>query len=876
MAANQQSFFRYIDENFGHNTTDAMKAYASYNRKLANLQNQKSFLIMCRRQGVFPAHIVNSFKCVHQLLVENGPYINKVDRTINRFKKAILNLEIKQTFFKIKQTTTGMQTLKSTIHSMTSERVAEEFVVTQRAAHDKWLSRNNRRTSRKLTNIVQGTPRNDNQLPSFNERAILNATQLEIPPATLHLLSLGPKFALPTTSLSQVPFYHFLADAERILLTNGDKKVQDKNRCRIVNAMQNFIHGFHSMVDTRDSTTKFCVTAVGATKMYLQSHPEICVLSADKGNRTVIMMREDYDRKMRALVSDTTTYENVKTDPTARYQNGNNSMVRRLKDLKLIDHRTAKELSSTNATCPRIYGQPKAHKPDLPLRPVIPNITAPTYKLAKYIADILQNSFHSQYSTTSSFEFCGDVNQVVLPEGYIMISLDVTSLFTNVPRHLVIRSIINRWNEVKTQINLDLFLEIVEYCMEASYFCFEGRYFKQTYGTAMGSPLSPIVADIVLDSVIKTAMNSLPFEITIFRKYVDDIFMAIPRECVQQVLDAFNRIEPRLQFTTEEEKENRLPFLDMTVIRNADQTLTTEWYAKPIASGRMLNYNSFHQPKYKINVANNFIHRVCSLTRNKPLDEIAKTIHQHLRQNNYPKSLINRLLHLYMSKHPTPNENHPQPNRQQQHQPIETIPHTPPQLPPTLPTISEINNQLLHTTPGRPSCQPSPVPPTAASNTNNPTDFVQSQPSCQPPTLPVITTPNDLQHQQPLYDPTSDRSDHLQIHAITDDHRTANSIEHQNTVCPSNEPETTRNEKVYRSIPYIPALSQRITKILTKDYPNINITTRQHRTINQLHTKVKYPYRSTPPATASQPVSTTDGAAVGQQQSHSISVEVER
>ncbi|XP_062714712.1 uncharacterized protein LOC134291229 [Aedes albopictus] len=198
-----------------------------------------------------------------------------------------------------------------------------------------------------------------------------------------------------------------------------------------------------------------------------------------------------------------------------------------------------------------------------------------------------------------------------------------------------------------------------------------------------------------------------------------------------------------------------------------------------------------------------------------------------------------------MSKHPTPNENHPQPNRQQLHQPIETIPHTPPQLPPTLPTISDINNQLLHTTPGRPSCQPSPVPPTAASNTNNPTDFVQSQPSCQPPTLPVITTPNDLQHQQPLYDPTSDRSDHLQIHAITDDHRTANSIEHQNTVCPSNEPETTRNEKVYRSIPYIPALSQRITKILTKDYPNISITTRQHRTINQLHTKVKYPVRKT-------------------------------
>lgn len=165
------------------------------------------------------------------------------------------------------------------------------------------------------------------------------------------------------------------------------------------------------------------------------------------------MMRDDYDHKMRALVNDATIYGKVKSDPTTRYQNANNNIVKRLKELKLIDPRTANALISNNATCPRIYGQPKAHKHNLPLRPVIPNITAPTFKLAKFIADILQNSFQSQYSTTSSFDFCNEVNRAKLPEGYIMISLDVTSMFTNVPRH-----IIERWNEVKTRINLDLFL----------------------------------------------------------------------------------------------------------------------------------------------------------------------------------------------------------------------------------------------------------------------------------------------------------------------------------------------------------------------------------------------------------------------------------
>ncbi|XP_062710247.1 uncharacterized protein LOC134288682 [Aedes albopictus] len=459
------------------------------------------------------------------------------------------------------------------------------------------------------------------------------------------------------------------------------------------------------------------------------------------------MKREDYDNKMRALVNDTTTYEKVRSDPTSRYQIGNNSIVRRLRNLKLIEYRTAHELTSNNAICPRIYGQPKAHKPDLPLRPVIPNITAPTYKLAKYIAAILQNSFHSQYNTSSSFEFCDEVNNVTLPEGYVMISLDVTSLFTNVPRSLVIKNIIERWNEVKTQINLDLFLEIVEYCMEASFFCFEGQYYKQTYGTAMGSPLSPIVADIVLDSVISLAMQSIPFEITIFRKYVDDIFMAIPRNSEQLVLEAFNSVEPRLQFTIESENDRRLAFLDTTVIRNQDQSLTTEWYAKPIASGRMLNYTSFHQPKHKINVANNLIHRVCSLTRNKSMEEIVKTIHHHLQMNNYPKHLINRLLHLYINK---PAATHPQTN-----------------------------------SPSRPSCQLSPEPPTTT-----PTESIQ----------PVILPANPTQLEPPPQDShDTDEDQNLQTITIPSIH-TTDLTERTNNRRTDEQPETTQNVKTYRSI----------------------------------------------------------------------------
>lgn len=84
----------------------------------------------------------------------------------------------------------------------------------------------------------------------------------------------------------------------------------------------------------------------------------------------------------------------------------------------------------------------------------------------------------------------------------------------------------------------------------------------------MGSPLSPILADIALDTVIDKAMSSLLFNIPVIKKCVDDIFLAVPTDATDVVLNEFNRHEERLQFTIEIENDRKLPYLDMTVIRN--------------------------------------------------------------------------------------------------------------------------------------------------------------------------------------------------------------------------------------------------------------------------------------------------------------------
>ncbi|XP_055589013.1 uncharacterized protein LOC129741318 [Uranotaenia lowii] len=350
---------------------------------------------------------------------------------------------------------------------------------------------------------------------------------------------------------------------------------------------------------------------------------------------------------MLKLISDDKTYSLLNKDPTTGFEKANNRIIKRLADLNLIDKVMKHRLTANNSICPRIYGLPKAHKPELPLRPVVPNITAPSYNLSKFIGKIIQNSIKSSYNIMNSFEFCDFIGTMTLPEDYILISLDVVSLFTCIPKDLVLHDIIYNWDDIRdnaNNINLDLFLEIVEFCFDCSFFRFDNKFYKQIFGTAMGNPLSPILADLVMEGLLKNVVPSLDFTLPFINKYVDDLITAIPPSKLDYVVEKFNSYNQHIQFTCEKEMNRKIPFLDMLLTRQEDQTIITSWYQKPIASGRFLDYLSIHPLHQKINVAKNFISRVDRLS--PKVDEKTKIelMDSHLKLNNYPVSLRHRLI----------------------------------------------------------------------------------------------------------------------------------------------------------------------------------------------------------------------------------------
>lgn len=160
----------------------------------------------------------------------------------------------------------------------------------------------------------------------------------------------------------------------------------------------------------------------------------------------------------------------------------------------------------------------------------------------------------------------------------------------------------------------------------------------------MGSPLSPVLGDLVMERLLDRVLPRLKFDIPFVKKYVDDLILVVPLDKQVEILDVFNDFHNKLQFTMETEIDNKIPFLDLWLMRDEDGNISSKWYHKPVASTRMLNYKSNHHFALKTNTAYGLIHRVLTLSDKEYRVECIKTIFDVLLLNGYPRSCIKKLI----------------------------------------------------------------------------------------------------------------------------------------------------------------------------------------------------------------------------------------
>lgn len=163
-------------------------------------------------------------------------------------------------------------------------------------------------------------------------------------------------------------------------------------------------------------------------------------------------------------------------------------------------------------------------------------------------------------------------------------------------------------------------------------------------GLFMGSSLAPILVERVLDTIIDETLMKIDFLTPFWFSYVDDHLTAVPENKIQEIIDVLHTYDSNIKFTYEFENERRLDYLDITIHRDENGKLTTNWYCKPIASNRLLNFYSNHPSKMKFNVAKSFIRKVFRVSHKSFWYENLTKIREILRKNNYPNLLINKLI----------------------------------------------------------------------------------------------------------------------------------------------------------------------------------------------------------------------------------------
>jgi len=181
----------------------------------------------------------------------------------------------------------------------------------------------------------------------------------------------------------------------------------------------------------------------------------------------------------------------------------------------------------------------------------------------------------------------------------------------------------------------------LEICLNSTNLTFRGKHYKQVFGTAMGSPVSSIVANLVMENIETRALETLADPPRLRKIYVDDTFVIMKRSKLSEFLTHLNTIESSIQFTMEKEREGCLPFSDLLIKRSPSGHLLSAVYRKPTHSDRYLNFRSEHPIQHKQSVVNTLLERAKKLSSTtQDLNSELKYVKRTLLLNGYPKWMI--------------------------------------------------------------------------------------------------------------------------------------------------------------------------------------------------------------------------------------------
>lgn len=486
----------------------------------------------------------------------------------------------------------------------------------------------------------------------FNTNAFKNYTNMDIPQSIAITLSFGAKFSTPV--------YYEEADFEKLKeasIAVNEAFSHPLDKVTINNNIEQHIKEYKTkqFVQHSSEIREYFTKSLKETKQFLKTNNNIVAASADKANVSILMDKTTYISKIDQLLADETTYTQLKQSSLPAYKIMNKKLLNRMLSMKWITQKQHDEAQRTEVHIANIYALIKTHKAGNPARPVVNTITAPGYLISKTVSNLLteksKTHIKSKYNVTNSKEAIDMIKQArIFPDMKIR-SYDAKSMFTNISVKSAINAIIKKKDNLKLDDStLNLIIDTIKFaCVTNTEIMFNDQVFKQIKGLRMGSPLSPILADFVMEDVLDKVFTNI-MKPQLFIKYVDDILTAVEDKEHEEIYKALNEVDEHLKFDHEVEDDNKqINYLDFTII-NERFNLKTKWYQKHIASGRFISFLAHHPESVLWHTAVQFVIKMLHNSSPEFHEDILIKAKHLLKINSYPQEYANRVINTAKEK----------------------------------------------------------------------------------------------------------------------------------------------------------------------------------------------------------------------------------
>ena len=487
---------------------------------------------------------------------------------------------------------------------------------------------------KKFDSLVKELTVRDERTQSDFRDCVVNLSSVTLGDSEVSLLSKGLKF-VPTPR--RVPIKDVITGVEQVASELGEREAEElRHEAKRI---------LRKAKVPRSNLSNEEVRAIRSLKA---KDDAIIILQADKGNKTVVMDRVDYEVKLTEAL-EKQNVERIKKDLTDCENRKVVKVLKKIEDQGELTRVERLRLTVNAPKCPVVYGMPKIHKEGAPLRLIFSFCDSPTYLISRFMARILQPLHGNTRSyVRDSTQICEVIGDLSLGEDDVLVSYDVVNLFGSVPAMEAARMALSRLEsdeglKERTGLGLPSCDLLLETCIKSNYFKCKGAFYK-TSTCPIGSPLSPALCSIFMEEFEERALRESNVVVKLWKRYVDDSLAVIKKGEEELLLKHLNSGHDDIQFTYESENDGRIPFLDIELLKEQDG-VRTRVFRKKTSTDRYLDFQSAHSRHIKwgiVSCLRERAERVCN--RPEDVEKEKEAIRRVFVKNGYPGREVKRRL----------------------------------------------------------------------------------------------------------------------------------------------------------------------------------------------------------------------------------------